>query len=194
MWYIWWTRNVGVFEDVWKSPTEILEGAGRLLGDFNLCRVSYQLVPTSRPSLISNWIKPRAGTFKLNVDYVVLRGSDYIGIGAIIRMMLRGAEIYYGSWDAISVAKSDSMNVVQAVNSCDDDATSDVVVQDTKLCLNSATSGSTCSHVLRRGNMVAHQLASLLFCSLLFCSSCDLYGIDAIPSFIREVVLADLTS
>ena len=90
---------------------------------------------------------------------------------------------------SISVAKSDARNVVQAVNSCDDDANSYVVARDIKLCLNSATSGSNCSHVLRSGNMVAHQLASLLLCS-----SCDLYGIDAIPSFIREAVLADLAS
>ncbi|GMN33907.1 hypothetical protein TIFTF001_004415 [Ficus carica] len=38
-----------------------------------------------------------------------------------------------------------------------------------------------------RGNMVAHLLASSNFSS-----SSDLYGCDAIPSFIREVVLADL--
>ena len=34
--YIWCTQNVGVFEDVWKSPTKILKGAARLLGDFHL--------------------------------------------------------------------------------------------------------------------------------------------------------------
>lgn len=85
----------------------------------------------------------------------------------------------------VDFVESDAVNVVRAANSPE---SLYVIISDIRKCL-VASGGSVGSHVPRKGNVLAHMLASFYFIS-----SSDFVGLDVLPLCTRGTVVADLAS
>ncbi|GMN68400.1 hypothetical protein TIFTF001_037459 [Ficus carica] len=157
-WAIWWSRNVRVFQNLWKSPMEILE-----------------VVLTDRPP---QWQPPSLGHLKLNVDAGCREECGFVGVGAVVRdsdgvviaclarklvgsfppltaefLALReGLEFVASCGVRVSEVETDALLVVQAIVTSDPPDDLDPIVYDIRALLQKVACGSPCRHATCSGS------------------------------------------
>ncbi|PON42149.1 Ribonuclease H-like domain containing protein [Trema orientale] len=163
------------------------------------------MTPKSAAVVSSHWRRPALGCLKLNVDAAVFEGGDAIGIGGIIRdsegvILTCWALKVTGRFDILSAEliairegirlaidfgcplheiESDSLLAVHVISQPQPFSVVASIVQDIIFLISSAGYGF-CQHILRASNMVVHDLASFVICSLVN----KVWG-DSCPYFIK---------
>ena len=87
----------------------------------------------------------------------------------------------------VNSVESDSLHAIQAIKHSLLQESVGPILQDIRELLVSGSGGTSCNHISRDGNKVAHLLVKFRFSSRVNINSCDV-----IPLFIRDVVVSDL--
>ncbi|GMN55944.1 hypothetical protein TIFTF001_025066 [Ficus carica] len=85
LWAIWSNHNRRIFEGRFDEPTEIVDRAGRLLGDFLVCSGLDELVKPKQVVFKHKWKAPKHGCVKLNVDIAIDDALGFISNGVVAR-------------------------------------------------------------------------------------------------------------
>ncbi|XP_062169087.1 uncharacterized protein LOC133875100 [Alnus glutinosa] len=82
---LWLRRNRAVFDDLLMLPSCLLKGATEMLEEFRQSHGVATSLANDRQATSSQWVKPSAGTVKINWDATLCSRKKIMGVGVVAR-------------------------------------------------------------------------------------------------------------